>query len=221
MRFLTKLAFIPFLTIAYPLMADVSVNSSDYKGSRSTAKGGGLVGTEQWADGGAVLNWDISIGGKGDPAGFHYVYSFNVGAKDISHAIIEVSDNFKLEDLAKVTYNGKYELGTFGKEQGNSNPGIPGNIYGIKFSASSKNIVIDFWTNRAPVWGDFYSKDGKNGGNDVYAYNTGFGTEPSKDYIGNIARPDTSTVPVPEPICTVLFGALGAAGIAMRRKKLA
>jgi hypothetical protein len=60
-------------------------------------------------------------------------------------------------------------------------------------------------TARAPVWGDFYIKDGKTGGIDNSAWNTGFLDAdpldlPADRSINNhVLVPDTYTTPVPEP----------------------
>ncbi|HZK14520.1 MAG TPA: hypothetical protein VFC55_08360, partial [Desulfobaccales bacterium] len=57
---------------------------------------------------------------------------------------------------------------------------------------------------RLPVWGDFYAKGSKG----VYAYNTGFGTDPgllTADFNPWILVPETKTV-VPLPGSVLLLG---------------
>lgn len=83
------------------------------------------------------------------------------------------------------------------------------------------------------MWGDFYSKDGKNNQNDVYAYNTSFGQTSNADFDANpsgfVLVPDTTTngggggggqqTPIPEPSTMLLLGAgLVGLGIFGRRK---
>jgi hypothetical protein len=86
----------------------------------------------------------------------------------------------------------------------------------------------DFYSTRAPVWGDFFAKDGTTGTTDgvmVYAWNTGFYdadpmVAPSDGSIGNkILRPDTDTQVVPEPGTLGLIG-LGLMGLVAGRRRL-
>ncbi len=56
-----------------------------------------------------------------------------------------------------------------------SNPGLPAAIPGIKVNTPEgavKEFTFWFASDRDPVWANVYAKDGKNGGNDVYLYNT-------------------------------------------------
>jgi hypothetical protein len=83
-----------------------------------------------------------------------------------------------------------------------------------------------FTSTRAPVWGDFYMKDGKEDMSDIYAYNTTFGTDDPLDPPSNgsinykILRPDTYTTIIPEPGTLLLLGsALALAGGYRRFRK--
>ena len=92
---------------------------------------------------------------------------------------------------------------------------MPGEIKGIKFPGSGTQLVLSFYSDRAPMWGSFYAKDGTDGSNDVYAYNSGFSGVGS-DFI---AVPDTTTtVPVPG---AVLLGMLGLAVAGSKLRKFA
>lgn len=186
--------------------------------SRSTT-GGGVIGTQNWGTGGDgfKISWDITQVGSN----FHYIYSITDAtggalSKDMSHFILQLSNNITGQNFASNIFNVSGATITDGprtfspSDPGSSNPGLPGDIYGIKFetfdSASSPSFSFD--STRAPVWGDFYTKDGKTGQQDVYAYNAAFGTSPdgnTTDFNGWIARPDT-TVAVPEPSTWLLLG---------------
>jgi hypothetical protein len=114
---------------------------------------------------------------------------------------------------------------TFYFDGGNSNPGMPnppGYIYGFKWEAPNEDLYPDepdwlvmtfsFDSTKDPVWGDFYAKDGMDGDAWTYAYNIGFGEDPSDDFKNWIARPDGASVP--EPGTMFLLGA-GIIGIAL------
>ena len=111
------------------------------------------------------------------------------------------------------------------KDPGNANPGLPGNLWGMKisFPTGLNNWTISFDSILAPMWGDFYAKDGTNKGHFVYAYNTGFGVDPSmrtQSYIAWIPVPSMKTVPIPEPSTYLLLITLlaGAVAISLRRQ---
>ncbi|MBI5195185.1 MAG: hypothetical protein HZA10_02565 [Nitrospirae bacterium] len=102
--------------------------------------------------------------------------------------------------------------------QGNSEPGLPTPLYGIKFDVGGEYISYSFQTTKDPVWGNFYAKDGRTKVGrtqmDVYAYNdalgiSGFNSDNKLDFI---PRPDGgSNLPTaPEPVSTILFFSGGA-----------
>ncbi|MHB1191090.1 MAG: PEP-CTERM sorting domain-containing protein, partial [Armatimonadota bacterium] len=86
-------------------------------------------------------------------------------------------------------------------------------------------LALNFRSDRAPVWGDFYAKDGKTDGVYNTLYNSGFAdddpiapaTNGSLD--GHLLRPDTTSDPVPEPGTLVGFITLGGSLLAMRRRR--
>ena len=82
--------------------------------------GDGLTGASAWKS--STLTWTVDD--STHPGLWTYSYSFTVGAKEISHVIIEVAKGFEQQNLRGGT-TAKYELGIFG-HQGKSNPGIPG-----------------------------------------------------------------------------------------------
>ncbi|MDX9710285.1 MAG: PEP-CTERM sorting domain-containing protein [Trichloromonas sp.] len=149
----------------------------EYEGTLSSANGG-LFATQSWDDF-AEFSWDIDYNISN--AGYWtYNYSWETNAKDLSHIIVQVFNTF-LSSNIKTGTTTPYELNTFtATDQGASNPGIPAPIFGLKFTPQVNTTSHSFSivTDRAPMWGNVYAKDGKTGGNDVYAYNTGFNLVP-------------------------------------------
>lgn len=201
-----------------------------YSGSLSWKTG--IDATEQWANAATAFSWNVKeVGTSGGFILWEYDYTFIVPQKDISHVIIEVSDGAKIGEFSFLAGTPVGELGEYSaKDHGKSNPGMPGLMTGMKFEGTSTISNLSFTTTRAPVWGDFYAKSGKNKGNDVYAFNTDntdFSiTDPivaahdgSESY--HILRPDTGQIPVPEPATMLLFGSglLGVVAFRMRFKK--
>jgi hypothetical protein len=196
----------------------------------SITESDGLFGTDGWSN--ALLNW--AVDDVTNTGSWTYDYTFTVVRKGISHVITEVSDNFTADNIMDGTTAG-WELQTY-NGQGGSNPGIPGELYGLKWGTpetDNGDVLTYSWTivtDRAPMWGDFYAKDGTDvqGTIDVYAYNTGFGIDTAAG-VGNgnayeestgygwVLVPDTTTQ-VPEPITLLLLG-LGLVGLAGIRKR--
>ena len=212
--------------------------ATSYSGSITVNDG--LYGTDGWSD--AMLSWEVNLTGSL----WTYVYTFDVDEKGISHVINEVSADDPLTDeneafsLSNI-YAGTTPDGTIDTYDstgpGNSNPGMTDPVFGIKWDIDdSEGDVLSFeWTivtDRAPMWGDFYAKDGvynvqEEPTIDVYAYNTGFGSD-TNAVIGNgnandgnlawVLVPDTHCVP--EPATMLLFGTGLAGFVAIQRKKI-
>jgi hypothetical protein len=174
-----------------------------------------ITGGEYSTDGETMtISWVITPDG---PL-FDYQYTISgFGNPGISHFIISLSAGCS-EDPACIT--GQTDI-TFGVFDGNdpSNPGMPAGIDGVKFDFGDEDpFVLNFTSNRAPVWGDFYFK----GGSDSFAYNSGLPNHASQNILDFIARPDTSGSPpseIPEPGTWALL-ASGVAFIALGRKRL-
>ncbi len=156
---------------------------------------------------------------------FNYAYTFTAHEGQgggLSHLILEVSTDISLGEIWGLTPEtltiASDSPRTYGTGAGN--PGIPGDIFGIKiqtFTNDGDNAwAVSFNSMRVPVWGDFYAK----GGSVNYAYNVNFGVE--WDELGNptgwgyLAVPDTYSVPVPAAVLLGILG-LGVAGWKLRR----
>jgi hypothetical protein len=117
------------------------------------------------------------------PGKWHYSYNLVVPSKDISHMIIEASNGnnpFTISNFFSPSSNptgwiDSIEIQNF--SPGGSTPYMPEAMYGIKFEAGrdATNVTVAFDSDRAPVWGDFYSKDGRTPCAEWCSlYNTGF-----------------------------------------------
>jgi hypothetical protein len=197
-------------------VASIKATPLVYEGRLSTGNGG-LAATGAWINGESpsILSWNIE-----KKIGYwHYQYRLEVPEKEISHFIIEVSDTFTDKDLFSETGNFEgWNIEDFWEENGN--PGMPGTVYGLKFDETwGITLIIDFDTDRMPVWGDFYAKDGKSDGVFNAVWNSGFGIPDPQvrahdgDEQGHLLVPDTY---IPEPATVTIFG-LGSLLLKKRR----
>jgi hypothetical protein len=212
------------LCTATPLVYGSLVPTSSWADSRSASTGGGLAGNGDWD--GLSVSWKITQTGTA----FHYEYTFGgLSRKALSHVILDVSDNCGSHG-GECVYNADYNVTgtpsyyyeTFGASPGN--PGFPEGaaIFGVKFDEMPDNVtVISFDSLRAPMWGDFYAKDGRATGTTTMNYGYNQGLESHATYNGSqyyLAVPDTvgEDTAAPEPgtwtllVCGGLMFALGA-----------
>jgi hypothetical protein len=209
------------VALVLAVLASGPVAAWAYVGTLSSLDAGILGGGNWIHTGPTTLEWNVAYDVTAGAWRYAYDFAHPVGAT--SHFVLETSESFTSNDIlwAEGDFAGT-EVGWF---SGPSNPGIPEALYGIKFDEASGTAThIEFLTLRAPVWGDFYSKDGNAGEYGTnHAYNAGFGSpdsdplNPPQDgpFSGHLLVPDTNgEVPsVPEPSTVLLLGAglLGAA----------
>ncbi len=195
----------------------------------------------QWANYTVQISWtvtDTDVSQPGYPWKYTYTFGHNGGQAGISHVIIEASDEFGLGDIVGLTGATLYPTDPITTHRVTSgNPNMPEDVYGVKFNPLADGLFSmtwSFFSDRVPVWGDFYARcGGKLGGiNFAYNYNmdadgsvAGFlspDTDPSappesgtaaNHYYFHILRPDNL---VPEPATLVLGVAFALVGLGRR-----
>ena len=209
-----------------PLGAEpIAVDSQYLQGYASTPDTSGVVATDGWTDanGGFRISWDVSY----DGSVWNYAYAITDDPTgqlnpELSHVIIEISPS--VTSLDGVIFDANFaqaELALYEPGQP-SNPNLPGDLYGFKVDG---HHVLTFSSTQAPVWGDFYAKDGRPQG-DVWAtaWNTGFGSDAvsgDDPFSGWIPTPDTTGGnggdPIPEPATMALLSLGGISVLGVRR----
>jgi len=231
-----------------PAMAAVyntAVGASNFTGTRTTDSASANYGLGYAAYSGtgfsATISWSITpISG-----GFHYEYTFDTPTgtgqnwNALSHFVLDLSDDCTstspcFQNLM-ISYDGEDPVsasGAFGTyDSSNGNPQMPGSIIGVKFAQGDLPVMFEFDSNRIPVWGDFYAKQGNPAAtgnpNGFGVWNLGLGNHGSTDIFDFIARPDTvvveeceepggcgpSEIPLPGTLALLglgLFGVVGA-----------
>ncbi len=120
-----------------------------HSGDLTTADGG-LLANGVWSTNGASVWYQVS---NIDADSWFYEYEVTISGSegDLSHIILETSQN---ADIRKLIGDSSFKLvgpTTFGDE-GNSNPGIPGEIYGIKLDELTEmTFAFSFESYNGPI----------------------------------------------------------------------
>ena len=202
----------------------------------------------QWDNYTVTFSWTVTNSDTSYPSyPWKYTYRMQLSGTQYgySHIIIESSDDMTSSDIFGLT-GAVLDSVKLQTVQG-GNPDMPEDVYGIRFNPPTSGITDltwSFYSNREPVWGDFYARCGgfQGGINQAYNYNmdefgvaSGFldpdgdntnlddidPTSPASNNSVNfhILRPDTVVIPAPGAVFLVSIGA-GLAGWLKRRRVL-
>jgi len=197
------------LCLALPALAGVT-----YSGSLSSTAADQILGSGVWIEPGVTtLDWTVL---ELEDSSWLYTYELSVPIGEVSHLILQVSPTFTEQNIIATSGTfGNIEINTF--TPGGGNPGMPGEIYGLKFDEAFGLVAtFELHTDRHPMWGHVYAKDGNVGGDVNTAYNAGFKNVGES----RIMVPNTDDI-VPEPagLLALMVGMTSLAGYGIRLRK--
>jgi len=180
---MSKSLYVPVLSIVGVMLLSLSAaNATIYTGSLSytpsypadTADGLWVSG-DKWSTYVVTISWTVTDEDNsypGFPWKYEYTFGHDGGQAGISHIIIEGSEGITADNIVGLTGASIASIGLQTVQSGN--PGMPEDLIGIRFNppaAGLFSMTWSFFSNRAPVWGDFYAKDGGGQDNTDLAYN--------------------------------------------------
>jgi hypothetical protein len=164
-----------------------------------TVSDGDLWANGSWNNDATSLSYRVTF----DGSYWTYDYTWSTEGKDLSHVITELTsgdDPFTYDNLMGERHG---EISWYGPDPDEypnyrSNPGIPDEIYGIKYDMGGGGdfVTYSIITDRGPMWGDTYFKSGsckERGSTECFgydktlAYNTGWPDPDSEiDWINDV-----------------------------------
>ena len=230
------------LLIAGSASASVYTGSLTYSPPYPAGSSDGLfVGPSdlQWATYNVTISWEVTDEDANAPAAFPWKYTYTFGHDGpqaaISHIIIESSPTFDESNLVGLTGASLDNVGAQTVLAGN--PNMPEALTGLRFdplTESPTSMTWSFYSDRDPVWGDFYARCGGRMGGINFAYNfnddglgnvNGFTVNDVDPLLAaqsgsvdfHILRPDTLGS-IPEPATLAMLMLAGGYALARRRR---
>lgn len=217
----------------------ILVTSADWTGYRVTPAITGVDASDgsNWDAIGVKVAWTIT---HSTTTGLYtYTYTLTSGSDGdlvggVSHFIIETSPSFTSANVKSGSSTVTAPQTWNPSDTNGAQPYMPDDLFGVKFDFGGSQPVYTLVTDRAPIWGDFYTKDGKGGQTSVFnaAWNTGFGTDPTSStssFANWIPTPDTLSgdpnpnVLVPLPAAAwmgvLLLGGMGGLRTLKKRRE--
>ncbi|NMC74020.1 MAG: hypothetical protein GYA56_06655 [Geobacteraceae bacterium] len=197
--------------------------TAELQGSRTSGAGGGVTAMDGWKNGNLTLSWFISR--NADNGLWTYTYRLETTKKDPSHFILETTRSET--PLAILAGSSPNIEGPRTWSMSGSNPQMPNDIFGIKFDFGGNPVTYTLVTDRSPVYGVFYTKDGNSGGEWAVAWSNAlnfpeYRSNPYLTSLDFIVRPDgeaqPSAVPLPAALWPFASGIVGLVALRQRNK---